>query len=127
MAIYSHQEVGLEVLIFSFTFNIYIYIYIYIYSERERERHARTHTDIKTAWPHSTSELYRPRDRCLSVKLEPTFFGQRVSLGQRIGSRGRYFRFSTPELLLFFSSSSSIVHRRLSGPHSKPTTSQKIW
>jgi hypothetical protein len=27
----------------------------------------------KTPWPESASELYRPSDRCLSVKLVPTF------------------------------------------------------
>jgi hypothetical protein len=35
--------------------------------------------------------------------------------------------FSTPEPLLFHSSSSSIVLTRLSGPRSRPPTSQKIW
>jgi hypothetical protein len=38
-----------------------------------------------------------------------------------------YSRFSRPEPLLFLSSSSSIVLTRLSGPHYRPTTSQKIW
>jgi hypothetical protein len=37
------------------------------------------------------------------------------------------FSVSRPELLLFLSSSSSIVLTRLSGHHSRPTTSQKIW
>jgi hypothetical protein len=27
----------------------------------------------RTPWPESLSELYRPSDRLLSVKLEPTF------------------------------------------------------
>jgi hypothetical protein len=30
-------------------------------------------------------------------------------------------------LLLFLSSSSSLVLTRMSGPRSRPTTSQKIW
>jgi hypothetical protein len=28
---------------------------------------------IKTPWPQSASELYRPSNRCLSAKLVPTF------------------------------------------------------
>jgi hypothetical protein len=38
-----------------------------------------------------------------------------------------YSRFSRPEPLLFLPSSSSVVLMRLSGPLSRPTTSQKIW
>jgi hypothetical protein len=34
---------------------------------------------------------------------------------------------SRPEPLLFLSSSSSVVLMRLSGPRSRPTTSQKVW
>jgi hypothetical protein len=36
-------------------------------------------------------------------------------------------KFSRPEPLLFLPSSSSVVLTRLSGPRSRPTTSQKIW
>jgi hypothetical protein len=39
----------------------------------------------------------------------------------------RLSRFSRPEPLLFLSSSSSTVVTRLSGPHPRPITSQKIW
>jgi hypothetical protein len=39
----------------------------------------------------------------------------------------QYSRLSRPEPLLFLSSSPSIVLTRLSGPRSRPTTSQKIW
>jgi hypothetical protein len=35
--------------------------------------------------------------------------------------------FLDPEPLLFHSSSSSVILTRLSGPSSRPTTSQKIW
>jgi hypothetical protein len=31
------------------------------------------HKPIKTTWPESASELYRPSDRRLSAKLVPTF------------------------------------------------------
>jgi hypothetical protein len=37
------------------------------------------------------------------------------------------FSVSRPEPLLFLSSSSSVVLTRLSGPHSRPSASQKIW
>jgi hypothetical protein len=60
-------------------------------------------------------ELYRPSDRRLSTKLVPTFTDTGVSRGQRNGSP------------LFPPSSSSVVLTRLSGPRSRPTTSQKIW
>jgi hypothetical protein len=38
-----------------------------------------------------------------------------------------YSRFSSPEPLLFLPTSSSVILPRLSGPSSRPTTSQKIW
>jgi hypothetical protein len=50
-----------------------------------------------------------------------------VTRGQRDGSPRPYSRISSPEPLLFIPSSSSVVLTRLSGPHSRPTTSQKIW
>jgi hypothetical protein len=56
----------------------------------------------------------------------PTFGDREVPRGQRDGSLRPYSRISKPELLLFLSSSSSIVLTRLSGPRSRPTT-QKIW
>jgi hypothetical protein len=79
------------------------------------------------AYFSSASELCRPRDRGLSDKLVPTFVDRRVPRGYRNWSLRPYARLSRPEPLLFFSSSSSIVLTRLSGPSSRPTTSQKIW
>jgi hypothetical protein len=70
---------------------------------------------------------YTDRAIILSTKLVQTFFGQSVPRGQRDGSLQPYSRISGPEPLLFLSSSSSIVLRRLSGPRSRPSTSQKIW
>jgi hypothetical protein len=35
--------------------------------------------------------------------------------------------FLDPQPLSFYSSTSSVILTRLSGPHSRPTTSQKIW
>jgi hypothetical protein len=66
-------------------------------------------------------------DRRLSAKLVPTFAVRRVPRGRPNGSLRPYTRFFRPEPLLFLSSSSSIVLTRLSGPRSRPTTSQKIW
>jgi hypothetical protein len=37
---------------------------------------------IKTPWPESESELYRPSDGCLSEKLAPTF----ADKGYHVGS-----------------------------------------
>jgi hypothetical protein len=59
-------------------------------------------------------------------EVSANFFGWKVPRGQRDGSLWPYSRFSRLELLLFVSSSSSIVLTRLSGPRFRPTTSQKI-
>jgi hypothetical protein len=40
---------------------------------------------------------------------------------------GRNLGFLDPEPLLFHSSNSSVILTSLSGPRSRPTTSQKIW
>jgi hypothetical protein len=60
-------------------------------------------------------------------EVSANFCGERVSRVQRNGSPRPYSRFSRPKLLIFLPSSSSIVLMRLSGPRSRPTTSQKIW
>jgi hypothetical protein len=60
-------------------------------------------------------------------EVSANFFGSRVLRGQRDGFLLPYSRLSRPEPLLFLPSSSSIVLKRLSGPRSRPTTSQKIW
>jgi hypothetical protein len=66
----------------------------------------------------------RPSVRRLLAKLVPTFADRGC---QRNGSLRPYSQISRSEPLLFLSSSSSIVLTRLSGPRSRPTTSQKIW
>jgi hypothetical protein len=71
-------------------------------------------------WPQSASELYWPSDRRLSAKLMTTFAGRGCCVVSATNLRGRYFRFPRPEPLLFHSSSSSVVLKRLSGPRSKP-------
>jgi hypothetical protein len=60
-------------------------------------------------------------------KVSGNFCGQRVPRGQRDGSLQPYSRLSRPEPLLFLPSSFSVVLTRLSGPRSRPTTSQIIW
>jgi hypothetical protein len=78
-------------------------------------------------WLESASELYRPSDRLLSAKLVPTFADRGVSSSERDGSLRPYSRISRPEPLIFLPTSSSVVLTRLSGPRSRPTTSQEIW
>jgi hypothetical protein len=60
-------------------------------------------------------------------EVSANFCGQRVSHGQRNGSPRPYSRISRPEPLLSLPSRSSSVFTRLSGPHSRPATSQKMW
>src|SRR5215475_12847784 len=67
----------------------------------------------------------RQSGRRRSAKLVPTFADRGVSRGQRNESHGRKSLFSRPEPLLFYSSSSSVDLTRLSGPRSRPTTTQK--
>jgi hypothetical protein len=64
--------------------------------------------------------------RWLVGEATANFCGYRLSLGQHGGSLRPYARFSRPEPLLFLSSSSSVLLTRLSGPRSRPTTSQKM-
>jgi hypothetical protein len=74
------------------------------------------------------SEWTIPTERPLPVgEVSANFCWKRVSSVLRNGSQLQYSRFSKPEPLLFHPNSSSIVLTRLSGPRSRPTTSQKIW
>jgi hypothetical protein len=80
----------------------------------------------QTPQPESANDLYLPSDRLLSAKLVSTFADREVSRGQHNDSLWPYSRLSRLEQLFFLSSNSSIVLTRLSGPRSRPTTSQKI-
>jgi hypothetical protein len=71
---------------------------------------------------HSVVSDYR-----LSVKLVSTFVDRGVLRSELGGSPMPIISVSRPELLLFLSSSSSVVLMRLSGLRSRRTTSQKIW
>jgi hypothetical protein len=73
------------------------------------------------------SELYQPSDHRLSAKLVPAFADKECHVVSVTDPYGYILGFSRPELLLFLSSSSSVVVMRLSGPHFRPATSQKIW
>jgi hypothetical protein len=77
----------------------------------------------QTPWPQSASELYRPSDRRMSVKLVPTFSDRGCRVISTTDPHCRILTF----LLLFLSSSSSIVLTMLNGPRYRPITSQKIW
>jgi hypothetical protein len=81
----------------------------------------------ETPWPKSARELYRPSDSRLSAKLVPTFADRGMSRGQLKRFLRSQSRFSRPEPLLFLPGSSSVVLTRLSGPRSRPTTSQELW
>jgi hypothetical protein len=94
------------------------------YSEEHLRLEEREEYEIKTPWPESASELSRPSDRRLSAKLVPTFAVRGCRMVSATDPYGRILGFldrsSRP-------SSSSVVLTRLSGPRSRPTTSQKIW
>jgi hypothetical protein len=66
----------------------------------------------------------RLSDRRLSAKLEPTFADRGV---RATDPYGRILGFLDRSRYFFLSSSSSIIPMRLSRPHSRPTTSQKLW
>jgi hypothetical protein len=80
----------------------------------------------KTLWPESASELYRLSDRSLSAKLVPTSADRGCHVVSVTDPYGRILGF-IDRSRYFSSSSSSIILRRLSGPRSRPITSQKIW
>jgi hypothetical protein len=93
----------------------------------QRSKWTLTPPQEKTQWPESSSELYRSSDRRLSAKLVPTFTDTGCHVISVTDLLRQYSWFSKPEPLLFLPSSSSVVLTRPSGPHFRPTTSQKIW
>jgi hypothetical protein len=56
----------------------------------------------QTPWSESTSELYRPSDRRLSVKLVPTFAGRRCQVVSEKDPYGRILGFLDRGRYLFF-------------------------
>jgi hypothetical protein len=70
-------------------------------------------------------ELHRPSNHCLLAKLVPIL---RIECVARTVQQIPMAVFSaTATMLLFLPSSSSTVLTRLSGPCSRPSTSQKSW
>jgi hypothetical protein len=81
----------------------------------------------QTPRPQSASELYRPSDRSLSAKLVPTFADRGCHVLSTKDPYGRILGFVDRSRYFFFQVASQFVLTRLSGPRSRPTTSQKIW
>jgi hypothetical protein len=75
-----------------------------------------------TQWPESASELYRLSDRRLSAKLVPTFV-EGCHVVRATDPHGRILGFLDRSRYFFF----QVAPQLRSGPHSRPTTSQKIW
>jgi hypothetical protein len=73
------------------------------------------------------SELYRPSDHRLSATLVSTFAHRGCHVVSLTYPLCPYSRLSRPKPLLFLPSSFSIVLTQQSGPHSRSTTSEKIW
>jgi hypothetical protein len=78
------------------------------------------------SWPEY-SELYRPRNRHLSVKLVPTFVDRGCHVVSVTILYGRILGFLDQSCYIFFQEIPHLYSQRLSGLHSRPTTSQKIW
>jgi hypothetical protein len=122
----------------SYSFNreaCYEYILICEWCEGSRETSyvlwrygGDSQTDL-TPWLWSESKLYKtiPSDRCLSAKLVLTFADRGCRVVSAMDPQDRFLDFLDPELLLFYSSSSTFILTRMSGPRSRHTTSQKIW
>jgi hypothetical protein len=69
-----------------------------------------------------SQELYQPSDRRLSEKLVPTFADRGYHVFSVTDPYGRIFAFLDRSRYFFFQVSSSIIHMRLMGPRSRPTT-----
>jgi hypothetical protein len=76
----------------------------------------------KNPWSESTSELYRPSDRRLSVTWLSTCADRRCHVVSVTDPSCRISRFSRQEPLLFYQVVPQCVLTRLSAPRSRPTT-----
>jgi hypothetical protein len=79
----------------------------------------------QTPWPYRERTIPTERKQLVGEVCANVCWW-RVSRGQRNGSPRPYSRLPRPKSLIFLPSSSSVVLARLSGPRSRPTTSQKI-
>jgi hypothetical protein len=73
------------------------------------------------------NKLYRLSSRRLSAKFVPNFVGRGVSRGQPNWSPRPLISGFKTAASNFHSSSSTFILARLSGPRSRPTTSQRMW
>jgi hypothetical protein len=88
----------------------------------------QTVRNTKLGFLQSASDLYRLETATSRRNLVPIFADRGVSRGQLGGSLTVVnLRFLDRSRYLFLSSSSSFILTRLSGPHSRPSDSQKTW
>ena len=108
---------------------IWMYVYKWIQNMRvEFYIHGSVHS--KSIKLRGLSPRANYTDRAAAAgrrSLVPTFADRGVSRGQRNGSPRPLISVFWTEAATFYSSSSSIDLTRLSGPRSRPTTTQKIW
>jgi hypothetical protein len=81
----------------------------------------------KTPWPDSASELYRESDHRLSTKLVPKFANIWCHVVSVTDPYCPILGFIYRSRHCFLQVAPQLHSRGLSGPRSRPTTSQKIW
>jgi hypothetical protein len=81
---------------------------------------------IKTPWPESTRELYRPSDCRLSAKLVRTFVDRECHVVSVTDPYCRILGFLNRRRYFFFQVAPHLYSRGWVDPSSRPTTSQKI-
>jgi hypothetical protein len=93
-----------------------------------RRRPGNVDSDLhkQTPWPESASELHRPSDHLVSAKLVTTFADKDVAKSALRIPCNRNLGFLDRSPYFFFQVLLSVVLTGLSGPRSRPTTSQKI-
>jgi hypothetical protein len=79
----------------------------------------------KTPWPKSASELYRPRDRCLSVKLVPTSADTGCHVVSVTDPYGRILGFLDRSHYLFFQVAPQLYSRGWVDPVPDPLLLRK--
>jgi hypothetical protein len=106
----------------------FIFFYSYVYFSADWSLTFSTQMLLRPSGSQPFNTFVRERTK---PSERPLLVGEalriEVSHGQRNGPSRSHSRFSRPEQLLFFPSSSSIVLAGLSGTRSRPTTSQKIF
>jgi hypothetical protein len=85
-----------------------------------------TRNKKQTSWPESVSELYRPSDRRLSVKIVPTFADKGCLMVSVADPYGQILGFLDRNRYFFFQVAPQLYSRGWTsfGTHS---ISQKIW